>query len=1717
MQEELVNTNTPEQTVEEPIPENVMDELAPEIQVAGQEAVLPEEQPSEEWMNIRKRLDAIEQTAARSAGAENAYFTGDFNSIVSAIQGEDKKEAIKALEAVAYRTDFSVEQKAAAMLQIADYNRSNTEDAEVADTAASVARGYVRQSLNEDGSVAGNAAVVNAFRNGESAKAANIEMTLENTDDLSAFRAAYKKGGIKLGTQVLMARMNENADILSTATVSGFVPGVTEGRTQALYAKLASQGFPEIRKVLDKYTAIGGATLLRGEVDFEIMEVVKKLPEERQAKLAEALLREVKSNDQYGTMAHIYADVADKLFRRVGNPEMGKTTVGEVFNAIGEGGGNVIQKILSTPAAEMHERYIRTPGFATLDWLPLLGAAKSVSVNAMRRIKPMLSNTLHFTGLTRPKAATRTAMAAAQSDDAAKALGYASREDALLRMRPMERQFYESSDIAYNVQEQVLTDAAYRKRVFDEMFAVSSGPSNIVDVATLRSGLMSEMAGARIVPHTAYTSIDVEDGMFVVRGMFGESAELGYKTQDDAISTARKFWGKEADIKPVLRRRVSGQVIHPEDANYKTLVADAKANPEEYDWWARVDTKREPFSIESEVIGQTKANPFVRALGGDNPVANNMTGGLAQLVPNEVLAKSIFAAGNSRFAVESFRKLNDLSRLGMDERKALSAILYRQNKEPDNVLLTSAQLREAGLSSVEGQAAYYNTRLLLDNTHKYADYQLANGLAKDGYKDILGPDGARLGFGKPADAGALATGKNYNVRVIDEGAEDVLPLSGAQVADMAKGDYTLYTSRIKEFVKRTSDDVDLEVTHFLVNNKVKATQVADVPPSGVLPYRSGYVPDVRTGRIAIYGMSENEGRHIIGFADSITDADKAIATLKATPKMLQKFPNGIDKEIFKGVSNEYSAVGSRETFENLNGLVFGKKGDEIKNFSGVDGSATQLDPLEAVNYMLSTLATQYTKGKHIDYLENLAESFAKKWDLKRPNVGVVRSVEDLKPASELLGDKLVARNKLQGFLKHLEAQRIAPDWVDELSGKAWKAIADVAAKKQIRWIEKLAIARAQNPVNVLQLITKFNYFSKIRTAPHKHLIQNLASGLINVAHPVSMAKGLAQRGAFTTALDLLDSKTLSAAEIDKAIANLAKSFGTTKAEFSELLKAAREGGIINAADNNVLFRNSLETQAQLLELQSINRHNVRGDKGGLVNEAWQVLNKTLSEVGDVAGEREAMITTFLTQYNVLKGQKGFNIASRASKEMLVGKTMVLSGNMVHEGSLAFQKGALRAAFQFNAYSTKMLWNALMPNALGGASILSKQDALGMAVTQVFMFGADAVVGARYAADTLMNAWANDGSISPEEQQRRNMYLVNSGVQGAVQKGFIGMYLNGLMKSYMEAWNPSDDETGKIYADLNFTNFLSALGGGDMIFTTISNAIKGLTDAGGLIQTVGGPEGWWAGSKDAATALMTTGLGFSAKTPSNIMDSIMSVARITGAAYRGEATAWDVNRAARRAVLENTVASSRPFISVLMSERYGEEVANGKPRNKAFEAGLYGNLKMYFGLQTIQETEAYKLNEELRKLRQNNMAGSKGYKALMRKDADAYVAGLIKDLSYLASSKDEKAESLRDAVMERHGRQLAVELASMKTYDALEYEQAINDSLTATFEKQPIEAKVLMDALGIMQQKPESYADFNYIKGVLGKSDLVREDMDTLDSFIEYMNTFVKDQFGDVEE
>ena len=1697
-----------------PVPESVLNEVAPEQEFAVQEVLMPVRVKTKEELDILKQLDYIKQSASRGLGVENEFLGGTPDILLEAAQSEDKATAIRALQAIAISFDYTPAQRAAASQMAYDYGTSSGPDAPLIDKGASIVKYAAENELIEDGSIDERQDIVEAFRNGDAVRQTNIEMSLDSTRDLAVFREAVAKGGVRYGLSILTDITNARSKLISADTAAGFVPTTTELSTDNFYRQL-SRVTPEIGVVLDKYGAIG-SVIDRGRRDADILTAVSKLPEAKLIVLAEEVIKLMNDSTLDSVLDHVNADVVDILFRRIVDPKSGQYTLQDVMQA--EGVGAAVGTAMRTPAAEWIGREIIRPAFAILDYLPALGVAKNIAVNSAKRILPQMKTTSRFMGIVRPKASTDVAMAAAQSDEAAVAMGYNSREDALLRMMPSERSFFESPDVAYNVQQKVVADGLFRKRMMEELYSVSHTPVNIADPERLVDGYMNEMKGGSIVPHTSYTSITAKDGVFEVNGVFGKTDTEGYKSAAEAAATTKNFFGN-VPVVTIFRKRTTGQMIHPEDEAYKSLLKDAKKNPSEYDWWARIDVKQPTWSVESSVIADTSTNIVGRILSGNNVLSRNFTAGLSQLVSSDVLSKGTYAAGTSRFATTQFNKLLGLEGVAPKERQSLSAILYRQNRERDGVLLSSKQLREAGITSLDGQAAYFNIKITLDNVKRLVDNNFAESLTREGFKDVVGADGIRVGFGKPVASGTLKVDTSYNVRLVDAGKDYVITVTGSRLDSMAKKGFSLYENKIAQFAKRTSDEVDVETTHILVANNVKDAQVRNIMADGVVPYSLGYTPEIRTGRVAIEGTSESGRKHIIGFADTISEAKVVVDRLKADPKMAKKFPNGIGQNIYKGMTHDYQAVGKRETYENLNGLVYGQKGDEIQNFSGVNGDATMLDPLEAVEHMTSMLAQQWTKGRHIEYSEGLATSFANKWNLLKPNVSVARTVDDLVERSSLVGDEVTAHKQLTGYLMHIEAQRIAPDMVDRTASAAWSAAANWAAEKQIpflgRLIEKAAIKQAQNPTNLLQAVTRFNYFTKIRTNPLKHRIMNISSALVNMANPTAMATGLKQRSAFNAAVDFMESTTLSTKQIDDALIPTAKQFGVSVTELKELVKAYREGGVYNAADNNILFRNSLETEAQLVEMRALNGSYKGGDKMAKLDAMWQNMNKALGELGDVAGEREAMLTTFLTQYNVLKGQKGFNIMSQAGKEQLVAKTMVLSGNMVSEGALAMQKGMFRAMFQFHSYSVKMYWNALAPSWLGGSRLLSPKDKYGMVATQLLMFGADAVVGARSAAASLASEWANDSTLSDQEKRDRNEFLVSSGVQRLVENGVIGMFLNNYLKSFYYAWDDKEQD-GSEYADFDFAGFMSVTGGASIVENTFRNVMKGFGESALIMSSVGGTEGWWPAAKSAVGTMSTAYLGVNGKTPKNIMDSIMSIGRITGSAYRGEEPMWSPARATARATLEHTVAGARPFINLLVSKRYGQEIANGKPRNRAFEEGLNGQLKAFFGLQTLDEKEAYRLNEAMRNFNAKNYYGSSGYQMEMKKAARSYVDGIVKDLSYLATDTGDRAISLREATLERHGRLLASELASMDTVDAIEYEAAINQALDDAMSKESIEKTVIENALGMMGNDVASYKDFSYIKEIMGESTLIRQNPQALDSYIGFINKWVETTFGDYE-
>jgi hypothetical protein len=398
-----------------------------------------------------------------------------------------------------------------------------------------------------------------------------------------------------------------------------------------------------------------------------------------------------------------------------------------------------------------------------------------------------------------------------------------------------------------------------------------------------------------------------------------------------------------------------------------------------------------------------------------------------------------------------------------------------------------------------------------------------------------------------------------------------------------------------------------------------------------------------------------------------------------------------------------------------------------------------------------------------------------------------------------------------------------------------------------------------------------------------------------------------------------------------------------------------------------------------------------------------------------------------------------------------------------------------------------------------------------------MFGADAVVGAKGVSNSIMREWAIEGAESETQQRERMAWLVDSGIQRAVDNGFMGLFMNNYWKTYYEAWNEEDNE-GRPYSDFDFSGALSVTGGASMLDSTLRQAFEGFGEGLTALSTAGGVEGWWGGFADAAGSAGTGFLGVNRNMPKNVMDSIASVARITGSAWRGEEPVWAVARATNRAALEHFVAGSRPFINTLVSKRYGQEIANGKPRNKEFEDSLPKSLAGILGLQTRDEKDAYEFHKKLKEFTANNATGSKNYKARMDEDARNYVNGIVKDLSYLATDgAGEAPANLADEILNRHSKVLASELASLHTNDALEYEAAINRALDEAMAKESIEKTVIEKALGITLESPESFKDFSFIKKEFANSPVVKKDPQLLDSYISYINNYIEQAFGDYEE
>jgi hypothetical protein len=395
---------------------------------------------------------------------------------------------------------------------------------------------------------------------------------------------------------------------------------------------------------------------------------------------------------------------------------------------------------------------------------------------------------------------------------------------------------------------------------------------------------------------------------------------------------------------------------------------------------------------------------------------------------------------------------------------------------------------------------------------------------------------------------------------------------------------------------------------------------------------------------------------------------------------------------------------------------------------------------------------------------------------------------------------------------------------------------------------------------------------------------NAASSLTNLAHPRGYAYAMSNLATFEHLLYMemawAKGAFTKASDFSNAYANAAKAMDMSVDEVKALVKAYRTSGLYEQTAHHWLVKNAVRTEQEMAA--------TRLAQGGYKAPEWTfggifkrgvekaidgkdaVFDRTtgvFNALGFEMGEHLNTMSTFLTQYHTMRGQKGFSLAKNSSVRELVGKTQTWIGNMTAEGRSTYQSGLFKNFFQYVAFQHKMLAN-ILPSFAGGVKALSWTEKWALASTQLLLWGSQANAYGRALRLVAEEAILEDDSLPADEVERRLQAYRDSGADRFIELGLGGIGINDFLREISIAFkNDGVYKIDTMKEDYAFNAMLSAGGDVDFILGRVW-AIRDLLNGSGSMEGIGkallgvnGPRiySWfdWAARAKALTGTIIT--------------------------------------------------------------------------------------------------------------------------------------------------------------------------------------------------------------------------------------------------------------------
>ena len=1285
----------------------------------------------------------------------------------------------------------------------------------------------------------------NATQEGRALQEAQLALPMK--DNIEVLRR-IKGLDASQAANVAIGYVNDKAKFWSTDTLSLVAFGPQEQMRGI--AMLKALNNPSINAFLnDKFIAASAYTIGWGSVKGQVSDIISRLPQQEQKRLVEEAVRYLGVNNLIGTdgNALIEADVITSIFHTISKRDYILEGVGfdeDTSRFIGEAFENIAATLNFAGVAQVVKAPFRASAFGVRSVFGLF------SKTAPRKIGKDLAE-------------------AAANPDVARVLG-TTPEDILASVTPSARKLLQEPNISLNAFSDIIQAEMRRSTLKRDLFEAMRTSVSRVPVEAVATTYTKFAGRNGVVGQPQLSAIEVVGDSLNITGRYGAGQDAGFSSAEDALKHFRKVFptATETEVQVSLRHKPSNTIVDKADEMYDDAieVASRPENAKDFDWFLDIQHSTAINNLDSlddfidaSFIGQKLApvnRTLFRALGGYERLWDNTTNNTI----NQLSSRHRFVSSTiENLAGPEIKKI-----MGTAEEGALNEVLFK-NAGKDSVFLPD-ELNTMGLTSHDGKMAYYAYRAATDILHDVADLGIADSKRKEGFKRLFNSEGNQINLARdisPKDVWARTDKANF----VNPQTGQVETLNAATLASkMEGGDILMELDNVIWHGNK-------EVPYALIKKEDSATSIGNIGIAGILPKAMGYYPEMWKGSIAIRGVSETGRSYLLAIAENADDAKQWIKNNasnyekidETTGAVEKRFPKGIDYEFDKSLRDPIKRANSvGEVYENTKNVIYGQKSNATIHNASPTGDSIAVDPLAALQASSQVLADNITKGKLLQHMMKQFDSFARENGLADPNLpnsvridGVDKLIDGSKIADsehKRLWDNAVAWGQTIG------AVAITPDAVDVAISNRMKGLASAIAGSFAgswsagKYLETALLKRAGANNDVGAWFQKWTHFTNIVTSPHRQFAMNAASSLTNLAHPRGYAYAMSNLATFENLLYMemawAKGAFTKASDINKAYTSAAKAMGMSVDETKALIKAYRTSGLYEQTAHHWLAKNAVRTEQEIAatRLAEGGYKPMEWSLGGVFKKGTQKLGAgkdsiferttgVFNALGFEMGEHLNTMSTFLTQYHTMRGQKGFSLAKNESMRDLVGKTQTWIGNMTAEGRSTYQTGWLKNFFQYVAFQHKMLSN-ILPSSLGGVKSLTWTEKWALASTQILLWGSQANAYGRAIRLAAEEAILEDDTLPADEAERRLQAYRDSGADRMVELGLGGIGINDFLRELSVAFkNDGVYKIDTLPEDFAFNTMLSAGGDVDFMLGRVW-AVKDMLRGGGSVEGLG---------------------------------------------------------------------------------------------------------------------------------------------------------------------------------------------------------------------------------------------------------------------------------------